>query len=77
MLFTPIKPMIVSIGKEAFDDDNYIFEPKWDGWRILLHKQGERIEAYTRNGNIVTSKFPEIKEAAGVIKAHTAILDGL
>jgi bifunctional non-homologous end joining protein LigD len=75
MLFTPIKPMIVSIGKEAFDDDNYIFEPKWDGWRILLHKQGEHIEAYTRNGNIVTSKFPEVKEAAAVIKANTAILD--
>ncbi|NRF89817.1 DNA ligase [Paenibacillus frigoriresistens] len=75
MLFSPIKPMIVSIGKEAFDDDEFIFEPKWDGWRILLHKQGTRLEAFTRNGNVVTSKFPELKEAISSIKADTAILD--
>jgi bifunctional non-homologous end joining protein LigD len=75
MLFEPIKPMIVSIGKEAFDDENYIFEPKWDGWRILLHKQGNRIEAFTRNGMLISSKFPELKEAAAAIKAHTAIFD--
>ncbi|SFK93519.1 bifunctional non-homologous end joining protein LigD [Paenibacillus sp. 1_12] len=75
MLFTPIKPMIVSVGSEPFDDEMFIFEPKWDGWRILLHKQGERIEAYTRNGNIVTDKFPELMEASKAIKAHTAVLD--
>jgi bifunctional non-homologous end joining protein LigD len=75
MLFTKIKPMIVSIGIEPFDSDKFIFEPKWDGWRILLHKQGERIEAYTRNGNIVTNKFPELREASKAIKAHTAVLD--
>ncbi|NHN34618.1 ATP-dependent DNA ligase [Paenibacillus agricola] len=75
MLYTPIKPMIVSIGNEPFNDESFIFEPKWDGWRILLHKQGNRIEAYTRNGNNVTNKFPELKEATNAIKAHTAILD--
>ncbi|WP_246358706.1 ATP-dependent DNA ligase [Paenibacillus phytorum] len=67
--------MIVSIGKDAFDDNEFIFEPKWDGWRILLHKKGTRLEAYTRNGNIVTSKFPELKEAVSSIKVDTAILD--
>lgn len=75
MLFSSIKPMIVSIGKEAFDDDGFIFEPKWDGWRILLHKKGDRLEAYTRNGKVVTSKFPELREVISSIKAPTAILD--
>ncbi|MDF2961740.1 MAG: hypothetical protein K0S39_3475 [Paenibacillus sp.] len=75
MLFKPIKPMIFSLGEEAFDHPEYIFEPKWDGWRILLHKQGERIEAYTRNGNNVTNQFPELREAVAAIKPHTAILD--
>ncbi|NOU92433.1 DNA ligase [Paenibacillus sp. LMG 31456] len=75
MLFTRIKPMALSVGKEPFDDDHFIYEPKWDGWRILLHKQGERVEAYTYNGKIVTEKFPELKEASNAIKAHTAILD--
>ncbi|RXT06533.1 DNA ligase [Ammoniphilus sp. CFH 90114] len=75
MLFTPIKPMLVSIGGQAFDHDNFIFEPKMDGWRILLHKQGDRIEAYTRNGKCVTGKFPELKEITSAIKPKTAILD--
>lgn len=75
-LFTPLKPMIVSIGKEPFDSEDYIFEPKWDGWRLLLHKQNDRVEVYTRNGLQVTGKFPEWREAARAIQADTAILDG-
>ncbi|SDX47015.1 DNA ligase [Paenibacillus sp. CF384] len=75
MLFSALKPMIVSMGKEAFDNEGYIFEPKYDGWRLLIHKQGERIEAYTRYGTLVTVKFPELKEAAAAIKANSAILD--
>jgi bifunctional non-homologous end joining protein LigD len=75
MLFTPIKPMIVSIGKEILDDNAVIAEPKWDGWRILIHKQGQRIDAYTRNGNIVTNKFPELREAVSAIRSDSAVLD--
>lgn len=75
MLFTPIKPMQASWGEEAFDDEAYIFEPKWDGWRILLHKQGERIEVLTRSGQRVTDNFPELREMTSAIRAHSAILD--
>ena len=74
-LFTPVQPMLVSIRKEPFDDERFLFEPKWDGWRILIHKQGQRIEAYTRQGNKVTSKFPELEQVATNIKAPSAILD--
>lgn len=72
MLFTPIKPMLLGMWHEAFDDDRYIFEPKWDGWRILLHKDGERVEAYTRHGNRVTDKFPELQAAGAAIRAYAA-----
>lgn len=54
MMFTSIDPMLLTMRYEAFDDKKYLFEPKWDGWRILIHKQGDRIEAYTRQGNCVT-----------------------
>lgn len=75
MLFTSVKPMSVSLGIEPFDDDHFIYEPKWDGSRILIHKQGSRIEAYTRNGRSVTSKFPELQDALAAIRAHSAIMD--
>lgn len=75
MLFTPIKPMTLALRYDVFDDDRYLYEPKWDGWRILIHKQSDRIEAYTRNGRIVTTKFPELSAAREAIRADTAIID--
>ena len=61
MLFTPIKPMLLSMGNnnEIINSDEYIYDIKWDGWRILLHKQGDIVDAYKRHGNNVTAKFPE------------------
>nr|WP_275983850.1 DNA ligase [Paenibacillus hamazuiensis] len=67
--------MLAAPGTAPFDDDNYIFEPKWDGARIQLHKNGDRVEAYARNGANVTFKFPELAQAADAIDAHSAILD--
>lgn len=77
MLFTPIKPMLLHMGNndEIKDDSNWIYDIKWDGWRILLHKQGDRVEAYTRHGNNVTAKFPELQAAGQSIQEHEAIID--
>ncbi|MDQ1909080.1 DNA ligase [Paenibacillus sp. GD4] len=70
-----IQPMIVSQGEEVFDDDDYLFEPKWDGYRLQLHKRGQRLEAYTRSGENVTEKLPELHAAVSCIKANEAVLD--
>jgi len=77
MLFTPIKPMLLHMGNsnEIDDDPSWIYDIKWDGWRILLHKEGDRVEAYTRHGNNVTAKFPELLTVGESIKEHTAIID--
>ncbi|MFH5182728.1 hypothetical protein ACHHV8_08895 [Paenibacillus sp. TAB 01] len=82
-----LEPMIVGLGREAFDDDSYIFEPKWDGWRLLIYVGGNAagtgtgnsksrtIEAYTRKGKRVTHQFPELQEALGAIDVAEAVLD--
>ncbi|MFY2307626.1 DNA ligase [Lysinibacillus fusiformis] len=77
MLFTPIKPMLLHMGnnEEINDNPEWIYDIKWDGWRILLHKQGDRVEAFTRHGNNVTAKFPELQDVGHSIKEHTAIID--
>jgi len=69
--------MLLHMGnnKEIDDNPEWIYDIKWDGWRIFLHKQGERIEAFTRHGNNVTAKFPELQEVGRSIKEHTAIID--
>lgn len=75
MLFSPVKPMLLHTGKQILDDDGIIWEIKWNGWRILLHKEGDRVEAFTRHGTNVTAKFPELQEVGRSINEHTAILD--
>jgi len=77
MLFTPIKPMLLQMGNndEILDNPEWIYDIKWDGWRILLHKDGDRVEAYTRHGNNVTAKFPELQAVGKSIQTQTAIID--
>jgi bifunctional non-homologous end joining protein LigD len=78
MLFTPIKPMLLSNHKVtpfSLTDPDLLYEIKYDGWRLLLHKEGPKTEIYTRNGNIVTKRFPEFVDAAANIHAHSVILD--
>jgi bifunctional non-homologous end joining protein LigD len=78
MLFTPLKPMLLTnhrVTPFSLTDPDLLYEPKYDGWRLLVHKEGSRIEIYTRHGNVVTNRFPEFIEAAAGIQAHSVILD--
>jgi len=42
--------------------DRWIHEIKFDGWRAQLHKRGERVVIFSRNGHDFTHRFPEIRE---------------
>ncbi|KYD11426.1 hypothetical protein B4102_2154 [Heyndrickxia sporothermodurans] len=75
MLFTPIKPMLLTMGKEPVNHPEHLYDIKWDGWRIIIHKQGNHIEAYTRHGNRVTAQFPELQDVIQHIKVEKAIID--
>jgi bifunctional non-homologous end joining protein LigD len=78
MLFTPIKPMLLTNHKVtpfSLTDPDLLYEPKYDGWRLLLHKEGARVEIYTRHGNVVTDRFPEFVATSAGIQAHSVILD--
>lgn len=75
MLFTSIKPMLLHTGKDVLDSSDTIWDIKMDGWRVLIHKEGQKVEAYTREGNKITAKFPELEAVGQSIDAHTAIID--
>jgi bifunctional non-homologous end joining protein LigD len=67
--------MLAKTGK-AFDDENYFFEPKWDGLRALLFLRERTIELQNRNLRDATGSYPEIQKVTGNIRAKTAIVDG-
>jgi len=52
------------------------YEPKWDGFRCLVFRDGNRVELQSKSGQSLTRYFPEIVEAARKLKATTFVIDG-
>ncbi|MFC5283262.1 DNA ligase D [Pedobacter alpinus] len=67
-------PMLATLEKHIFDDKDWIYERKWDGYRILAHLN-ESVKLYTRNGKDYTDKYDIIVEQLKKIKEN-AVLDG-
>jgi DNA ligase-1 len=80
-LFQPVRFMLASpveTPAEAFERmgaASVWTEEKYDGVRCQLHRQGERVELFSRDLKETTSAFPELTENAPSI-AHDVLLDG-
>jgi DNA ligase-1 len=79
-LFRPVQPMLAD---SATDVDAALdrlgeaaFEYKLDGARVQVHKDGDRVEVYSRQLNRVTPAVPEIVEHVLSLPARRLILDG-
>jgi bifunctional non-homologous end joining protein LigD len=55
-----IKPMLASVTKTPFDDKDWLFEIKWDGYRAIAEIEGKKVKFYSRNGIDFSSRFPSI-----------------
>ena len=52
------------------------YEPKWDGFRCLLSRDGDKVDLRSKSGEDLTRYFPELVEAARKLKATAFRLDG-
>src|SRR6185369_5017426 len=59
-----------------FSDPDWIFEPKWDGYRALCLVEDGSVRFMSRNKRELTKRFPELSTLHQGIKAGSAILDG-
>ncbi len=59
-----------------FDKAGWIFEPKLDGYRMLVTQDAGTATLTSRNGNDLTPTFPEIARAARALPVPRAVLDG-
>ncbi|WP_145038637.1 ATP-dependent DNA ligase [Paenibacillus sp. Y412MC10] len=55
-----ISPMLLETASGPFSHDNYIFEPKIDGHRLLFSQEDGRIRLYTRHETECTKQYPEL-----------------
>lgn len=52
------------------------YEPKWDGFRCLMSRRGEKVDLRSKSGEDLARYFPELVQAALALKASEFVLDG-
>ncbi|MEX0719354.1 MAG: DNA ligase D [Balneolaceae bacterium] len=70
-----VKPMLAKKTSEIFEDPDWLYEMKWDGYRALANINEGNVQLYSRNGISFNTKFSPIVKALETIP-HNAILDG-
>ena len=73
---TAIHPMLATSVDDPFDDPEWLFEIKWDGYRAIAFITKGKVRLVSRNQNDLTAQFPELHSLPEFIRADTAILDG-
>ena len=71
-----IEPMAATLTNRAFDDPEWLFEVKWDGYRIEAVVRDGKARLFTRNGKDGEAYFPGLLTPATWINAERAIVDG-
>lgn len=73
---TRVDPCLALLASRPPEGENWAYEVKWDGYRLFVYKDDERVRLLTRRGHDWTSKFPAIAAAASRLPVKSAILDG-
>jgi bifunctional non-homologous end joining protein LigD len=71
-----LTPMLAETAREAFDGDDWIFELKHDGVRLVCARAGERVRLLSRNRRDLATAFPEIADALARTPCGDFVLDG-
>ncbi len=71
-----IEPMTATLADRPFSDPDWLFEVKWDGYRVQAHVRDGKVALYTRRGLDAASYFPELAGPPTWIECREAILDG-
>ena len=70
-----IKPMMAQLYDKPFDDPNWVFEIKWDGYRAVAEIVSKEVKLYSRNGLSFARLYPKVISELKKIK-HDVVLDG-
>jgi bifunctional non-homologous end joining protein LigD len=71
-----VRPMLATLIDQPFDDDDWLYEIKWDGYRAVTFLEGKSVRLVSRNQNDLTTAYPELHQIGQSVEARTAVLDG-
>ena len=72
----PLAPMLARLARELPREGDYIYEPKWDGFRCLVFRQGDEVDLRSRNDRPLARYFPEIVGAIRALPEQRLVVDG-
>jgi len=72
----PYPPMEAKSVKQIPDDEGWLYEPKWDGFRCLVFRKDDKALLQSKAGQPLGRYFPELVEAFRELPAHEFVLDG-
>jgi len=70
-----LKPMLATLTDKAFDSKDWVFEIKFDGYRVISKIYDKNVELVSRNYLSFDELFPQIKKELKKVK-HNVVLDG-
>jgi ATP-dependent DNA ligase len=72
----PVSPMLAKLARELPAEGGMLYEPKWDGFRCIVFRDGDEIELGSRNERPLTRYFPELFEPLREQLPARCVLDG-
>lgn len=72
----PIDPMLARAVQEIPEGEGILYEPKWDGFRTLVLRDGDRIHLQSRNGQPLERYFPELQAPLAAALPDRSVVDG-
>src|SRR5260370_6127302 len=71
-----MEPMLSAPGEGIPNGDSWEYEPKWDGFRTLVFRDGDKVELVSRGARPMTRYFPEVLPAFRKLRSEKVGLDG-
>ncbi|MCK1513095.1 non-homologous end-joining DNA ligase [Bradyrhizobium sp. 190] len=70
-----LQPMLATLTDAPFDDPGWVFEDKYDGFRMIAEIRRGKVSLYSRNGKIISRSYIEVAKALEGVKGD-AVIDG-
>ena len=71
-----VKPMLATLVDKPFHRPGWVYEEKYDGYRILAYKEGKKVTLLSRNAKDRTESFLQVASAVASVPSRTLLLDG-
>jgi ATP-dependent DNA ligase len=72
----PLKPQLAKSARELPEGDQWCYEPKFDGFRTIVFRDGDDVQLQSRNGRPMNRYFPDVVEQVLALPHDRLVLDG-